>query len=40
MFPISTAVYAGLDRKLAMAIGGEYRPDYVRRRPPRCLARA
>lgn len=29
---VSTAVYAGLDRKLAMAIGGEYRPDYVRRR--------
>lgn len=29
---VSTAVYPGLDRKLAMAIGGEYRPDYVRRR--------
>jgi serine/threonine-protein kinase HipA len=29
---VSTAVYAGLDRKMAMAIGGEYRPDYVRRR--------
>lgn len=29
---VSTAVYAGLDRKLAMAIGGEYRPGYVRRR--------
>ena len=29
---VSTAVYAGLDRKLAMAIGGEYRPDYLRRR--------
>jgi serine/threonine-protein kinase HipA len=29
---VSTAVYPGLDRKMAMAIGGEYRPDYVRRR--------
>lgn len=29
---VSTAVYRGLDRKMAMAIGGEYRPDYVRRR--------
>jgi serine/threonine-protein kinase HipA len=29
---VSTAVYDGLDRKMAMAIGGEYRPDYVRRR--------
>ncbi|HEX2161171.1 MAG TPA: type II toxin-antitoxin system HipA family toxin [Thermoleophilaceae bacterium] len=29
---VSTAVYAGLDRKMAMALGGEYRPDYVRRR--------
>lgn len=29
---VSTVVYPGLDRKLAMAIGGEYRPDYVRRR--------
>ncbi len=29
---VSTAVYDGLDRKMAMAIGREYRPDYVRRR--------
>jgi serine/threonine-protein kinase HipA len=29
---VSTAVYPGLDRKMAMAIGGEYRPGYVRRR--------
>ena len=29
---VATAVYPGLDRKLAMSIGGEYRPDYVRRR--------
>ncbi len=29
---VSTAVYAGLDRKMAMALGGEYRPDYARRR--------
>lgn len=29
---VSTIVYSGLDRKLAMAIGGERRPDYVRRR--------
>ena len=29
---VSTAVYPGLTRKLAMAIGGEYRPEYVRRR--------
>ena len=29
---VSTAVYAGLHRKMAMAIGGEYRPSYVRRR--------
>jgi serine/threonine-protein kinase HipA len=29
---VSTAVYPGLDRKLAMAIGGERRPEYVRRR--------
>ena len=29
---VSTTVYTGLDRKLAMSIGGEYRPDYIRRR--------
>jgi serine/threonine-protein kinase HipA len=29
---VSTAVYPELDRKMAMKIGGEYRPDYVRRR--------
>lgn len=29
---VSTAVYAGLSRKLAMKIGGEYRADYVERR--------
>jgi serine/threonine-protein kinase HipA len=29
---LSTVVYAGLSRKMAMRIGGEYRPDYVRSR--------
>jgi serine/threonine-protein kinase HipA len=29
---VSTVVYPGLSRKMAMKIGGEYRPDYVRRR--------
>lgn len=29
---VSTAVYPELDRKLAMKIGGENRPDYLRRR--------
>ena len=28
---VSTAVYPGLDRKMAMKLGGEQRPDYVRR---------
>jgi serine/threonine-protein kinase HipA len=35
---VSTAVYRELDRKMAMAIGGEYRPDYVRRRHVERLA--
>jgi serine/threonine-protein kinase HipA len=29
---LSTAVYPGLSRKMAMSIGGEYRPDYVQPR--------
>jgi serine/threonine-protein kinase HipA len=29
---ISTVVYPGLSRKMAMSIGGEYRPDYVQSR--------
>jgi serine/threonine-protein kinase HipA len=29
---VSTVVYPGLTRKMAMKLGGEYRPDYVRRR--------
>lgn len=29
---ISTAVYPGLGKKLAMKIGGENRPEYVRAR--------
>jgi serine/threonine-protein kinase HipA len=29
---VSTAIYPGLSRKMAMRLGGEYRPDYVRRR--------
>lgn len=29
---LATAVYPGLSRKLAMKIGGEYRPDYVEAR--------
>ncbi len=29
---LSTVVYPGLSRKLAMSIGGEYRPDYVQPR--------
>jgi len=29
---LSTVVYPGLSRKMAMSIGGEYRPDYVRPR--------
>lgn len=29
---ISTAAYHGLSRKMAMKIGGDYRPDWVRRR--------
>jgi serine/threonine-protein kinase HipA len=29
---LSTAVYPGLSRKMAMSIGGEFRPDYVRPR--------
>ncbi len=29
---ISTVVYPGLSRKMAMSIGGEYRPDYVQPR--------
>ena len=29
---VSTAVYPDLDRKMAMKLGGEQRPDYVRRR--------
>lgn len=29
---VSTLVYPGLSRKMAMKIGGEYRPDYVERR--------
>ena len=29
---VSTAVYPGLSRKMAMKLGGEYRPDYVMRR--------
>ena len=29
---LSTVVYQGLSRKMAMSIGGEYRPDYVRSR--------
>jgi serine/threonine-protein kinase HipA len=36
---VSTAVYPGLDRKMAMSIGGEYRPDYVRRRHVERFAR-
>jgi serine/threonine-protein kinase HipA len=35
---VSTAVYPGLDRKMAMSIGGEYRPGYVRRRHVERLA--
>jgi serine/threonine-protein kinase HipA len=33
---LSTIVYPGLSRKMAMSIGGEYRPDYVQ---PRHLSR-
>lgn len=29
---VSTVVYPGLSRKMAMKLGGEYRPPYVRRR--------
>jgi len=29
---LSTVVYAGLSRKMAMSIGSEYRPDYVQPR--------
>ena len=29
---VSTAVYPGLDRKMAMKIGGEYRPEWIRSR--------
>jgi hypothetical protein len=29
---LSTVVYPGLSRKMAMSIGGEYRPDYVQPR--------
>jgi serine/threonine-protein kinase HipA len=29
---VSTVVYPGLSRKMAMKLGGEHRPDYVRRR--------
>ena len=29
---VCTAAYPGLSRKLAMKLGGEYRPQYVRRR--------
>jgi serine/threonine-protein kinase HipA len=29
---LSTAVYPGLSRKMAMKIGGEYRPDYIESR--------
>ncbi len=28
---MSTDVYDGLDKKMAMSIGGEYRPDWVRK---------
>jgi len=29
---VATTVYPGLSRKMAMKMGGEYRPDYVRKR--------